>query len=613
MKSQWKQYVIRVAAFALAVMMIAGLVGCGGGGEPEVPSDAGGRTVIYYAASYVTAQVQSAYKEMVETYNNGQGVTDGVYVQMRDNSGAISGLDSALRGNYQYDVLQLQDDEYKTLAMQGGNYFVALDSYLTDDVKSAMAWNDIPENLVNRFRMNTTLSEGGKYLAGAGADLLALPNGSDPQVLYYNKSILENCGINIVSVAQSELEAYNTANSATLMPHGYAEYKEAPFADAKSSRNEAGEFVYKVFNDRIAMNWEEQRCLARAFQKQYEYAYGYMSEWWFNYGFSVGGDCVGWDDAANQYKLTLTDKQPGYLALADITVNGSAYSKGEVLRYEDKTFLNNNADQLSALVGKIYEMPSQYDAILEFTRLGVPADKQADTGIYGYGVAPSTTANRTARFTSGTDCPLLVEDFSQAQSFKGILGEALGMAMPAQYREYVGGSTYEKDGTEYLKVIGETYDGEVYTGELHVENGTPIVGEAATESGASGFFLPANTKNKNYEAAFKFASWAAGPEGQKILAKGNAAVPNQTSYGLGEYATSSDRILSNMWAGAYMAQEADIGDYTYFTSLTWITEWSMTFNGSVREGSMTISDFIAQKQEVADTGLRGMRLRIMGR
>ena len=62
-----------------------------------------------------------------------------------------------------------------------------------------------------------------------------------------------------------------------------------------------------------------------------------------------------------------------------------------------------------------------------------------------------------------------------------------------------------------------------------------------------------------------------------------------------------------------MAQEADIGDYTYFTSLTWITEWSMTFNSNVREGSMTISDFITAKQEAADTGLRGMRLRILGR
>ena len=551
----------RIGAFLMAVAMLLSLAACGGGGSgAEAPAEAGDRTVIYYASSYVTAQVQDAYKEMVETYNNGQGVTDGVFVQMRDNSGAIAGLDSALRANYQYDVLQLNDDEFKTLAMQGGNYFVALDEYLTD--------------------------EGGKYLAGEGASLLAIPNGSDPQMLYYNKSILQECGINVISVPEAELEAYNTANSASLQPHGYAEYKDAPYADAISSKNEAGEFVYKVFNECIGMNWEEQRCLARAFQKQYGYEYGFMSEWWFYMGFSVGGDCVGWDEASGNYKLTLTDKQPGYLALEDITVNGVNYAKGDVLTYEAKLYLNNNADQLSALEGKVYALPSMYDTILEFTRLGVPADKQAD---------------------------VLIEYFSQAQSFKGILGDALGMAAPAQYREYVGGSTYEKDGKEYLKVIGESYDGEVYTGQLHTENGTPIVGEIATASEAAGFFLPGNTKNKNYDAAMKFVTWAAGPEGQKILAKGNKMVPNQTDFGMGEYADSADRLLSGMWAGAYMAQEADIGDYTYFTSLTWITEWSMAFNSDVREGKMTLTDFIAQKQAVADTGLKGMRLRIMGR
>ena len=604
----------RAMALLLVAVMAMSLIACGGGGGGnQPPAEAGDRAVVYYAASYVTAQVQDAYKEMVETYNNGQGVADGVFVQMRDNSGAIAGLDSALRANYQYDVLQLNDDEFKTLAMQGGNYFVALDEYLTDDVKAAMHYDQIPEALVNRFRMNTTPSEGGKYLAGEGASLLAIPNGSDPQMLYYNKSILQECGINVISVPEAELDAYNAANSASLQPHGYAEYKDAPYADAISSKNEAGEFVYKVFNECIGMNWEEQRCLARAFQKQYGYEYGFMSEWWFYMGFSVGGDCVGWDEASGNYKLTLTDKQPGYLALEDITVNGVNYAKGDVLTYEAKLYLNNNAAELSALEGKVYALPSMYDTILEFTRLGVPADKQADVGINGYGVAPSTTANRTARFTSGTDCPFLIEYFSQAQSFQGILGDKLGMAVPAQYREYVGGSTYEKDGKEYLKVIGESYDGEVYTGQLHTENGTPIVGEIATASEAAGFFLPGNTKNKNYDAAMKFVTWAAGPEGQKILAKGNKMVPNQTDFGMGEYADSAERLISGMWGGAYMAREADIGDYTYFTSLTWITEWSMAFNSDVREGKMTLTDFIAQKQQAADTGLKGMRLRILGR
>ena len=602
----------KMIALLLVSTMCISVAACGKGGS-DVNGEAGDRTVIYYAAANVTAQVRDAYLEMVKTYNEGQGEKDGVYVQMTENSGAISGLDSALRSNYMYDVLQLNDDEFKSLAMQGGNYFMALDEYLTDDAKAAMSWDDIPDSLVNRFRMNTAVDENNQYLAGEGASLLALPIGNNPQVLWYNKKVLEACGMNLVSVPEEELESYNSANSATLKAHGYAEYKEAPYADAKSSKNEAGEFVYKVFNECIPMNWEELRCVARAIQKQYGYEYGFMSEWWFSVGWSVGGDCIGFNEETGKYELTLTDKQANYLALEDITVGETNYSKGDVLHYEDKTLLNSNADEKAALSGKVYELPSTYDAILEFNRLGVPADKDADTGIKGYGVAPSTTTNRAARFTSGTDCPFLIEYFSNANSYKSILGDSLGMTTPTQYREYVGGSTYNNGGTEYLKVIGETYDGAVYTGDLHYEGDTAIVGECTTASEASGLFVPANTKNKNYDAAFKFASWVAGPEAQAILSKGNTLVPNQTAYGLGDYNTAEERAISNMRAGAQVAQKADIGDYTYFTSLTWITEWSQTFNSDVREGKMTLTDFMNAKKSVADTALKGMNIRILGR
>ena len=603
-----KKTLRRVLAFMLVLVMATGLVAC----KPKVetPPEAGDRTVIYYAAAYVDAQMQDAYNELVKTYNETQGVIDGVYVQLKATPGGISGLESALRNNYQYDVVELRDDSYKSLATNG-DFFVSLDSYLTDDVKAQMNWNDIPTSLTNRFRLNTTKSSNGKFLSGEGASLLALPNGSDPQMLFYNKNMMKTAGINIISVPESELAAYNSANGATLMPHGYAEYKEAPFAGAKSSTNQAGQTVYKVFNEAIGMSWEEQRCLASAFTTSEQY--GFVSEWWFNMGFSVGADCIGWDEASNNYKLTLGDTQPGYLALENITVNGTNYNKGEVLHYEDKSFLNNNASELSALSGKVYALPSTYDAIMEFTRLGVPSNKETESGVYGYGVAPSTTEGRNQLFTSGK-CLMLIEDFRFTQSFKNVLGDGLGMAVTAQYREYVGGSTYTENGKEYLKVIGETYDGVVYTGELHMENGTPIVGEAATESESVGLFLPKNSKNKNYDAAFKFASWVAGPEGQTIMAKGNKYVPNQTSIGMSDaYNTSSDRLISNMWAGGFLAQRAEIGDYTYFTSTTWITEWSVPFNTTVREGNMTLADFFAKYQDTANNLLKGMTIQIKGR
>ena len=594
----------------LTVVMTLGVAGCGG---KNGSVNAGDRTIIYYAPSYIKSHMRDFYIELVDTYNEGQGVEDGVYVEMVDTASTMSGLESSLRSNYMYDVIQINDDEFKALVMQGKDFFITLDEYLTDEVKKDMQWSDIPESLVNRFRMNTSVDENNIYQTGKGTELLAIPNGDSPQVLFYNKGILEQCGINIISVPENEMETYNSQNNATLKPHGYAEYKQAPFAGAKSSENETGNVVYKVFNECIAMNWEELRCVARAMQKQYGYEYGFMSEWWFNMGWSVGGDCIGWNESTKKYEFTLMDKQANYLALADITVNGNNYSKGDVLLYEDKLFLNNNTSEKASLNGKIYALPSQYDAILEFTRLGVPANKEVETGVYGYGVAPATTQKRQARFLTGKDCPFYIEHFSEAVSYKGVLGDDLGMTLPSQYREYVGGSTYANGGTEYLKVIGETYDGKVYTGDLHYEGDVAIVGRATTSSEAAGMFIPRNTINKNYDEAFKFVSWVAGPEGQAILSKSNASVPNQTTYGLTDYANSKDRIVPNMWAGAYLTQKSDIGDYTYFTTITWITEWSQTFNSTVREGRMTLSNFIKEKNNVANTTLKGMNIHMNGR
>lgn len=617
-KLETKNLFRRVFALSLVGVLLLGIAGCSGkkgGSGDDTGKD--GRTVIYYAASNVTSDVRDSYLKLVETYNKTQGAADKVYVQMNDNSGDIGGLDSALRGNYMYDVVQLSDDQYKALAMQGQNFFVSLDDYLTEEAKTAMSWDQIPASLLNRFCMNLKPESDGKYLAGEGTSQLGIPNGSNPHVLFYNKGILENAKINIISVAEDELGSYNTQNKASLKPHGYAEYKNAPFEGAVSGTNETGDRVYKVFNDRIAMNWEELRCLSRYFQTQTECEYGYMSEWWFNYGWSVGGDCVGWDESQGQYVLTLADQQSNYLALSDITVNGRNYKKGDVLLYEDKTFLNGNASEKQALSGKIYELPSSYDAILEFNRLGVPADKDAESGVKGYGVAPSTTENRATRFSSGKDCPFLVEEFSNVVSYKSLLGDKLDMALQAQYREYVGGSTYQKGGAgfanEYLKVIGETYDGQVYTGELHYENDTPIIGRCTGASEATALFVPANTKNKNYDAAFKFISWVSGVEGQSILSEGNTTVPNQVSLGLGDYADREGRIVPNIWAGSYLSQQADIGDYTYFTSLTWITEWSVSFNSDVRRGNMSLTEFNTAKKSAADTSLKGMRIKIQGR
>lgn len=618
---------------AVGLAALTALTGCNKG--PSAPDGFTG-TVLSFYATYVNQYAKSAYNELIDTYNNGQGKEDNVYVVMTPNPAGVNNLRSFLTGNSsRYDILCVNDMQFKGLAMEswkGNNgVFVPLDDYLTDEVKEDMAWDQISDSQINIWRFNSEKSAadsdiGQKYLAGEGAELLAMPFNSAVQVLFYNTEIFAGMGLNIVSVSEEEC---GTDSYAKLLPHGYAEYAEsygAPIEGAQLSQNDLGESVYKVFNNRIPMNWEELRCLARSFQNQPGNSgkYGYMSEWWFNYGWSVGGDCIGWNSETKKYDFSIGDKDKNYLALNEISVNGTQYSQGEVLDYEDMKRLRGNASEYNTVKDDLYELPSMYEAFLEFNRLGIPTDKVAatdagETGnetVNGYGVAPNTTTNRSLRFTSG-DSPMLCETSDNVNSFnQSAISGKFDMAPLAQYREYTDGSTREVNGKEYLKVIGNDWTGELQT--VQNSNGEKVAccGEAisALTDDSSALAIPKNIDPEKYDDAFKFISWACGPEGQKILAKGNTCVPNQANLGMSaQYNNGSDRVVGNQWASSFALHNSYVGDWSYFNIDTWITGWSTVLNKQVREGSMTLTKFLTDYTVTATNAISTMQIRIKGK
>lgn len=626
-KTKW------LAVLAAGVMAASTFAFAACGKESNVPEGFTGTAISYYA-TYVNSYSKSAYEELVATYNEGQGVTDNVYVEMTPNAGGVNNLKSILTGaKSRYDVITVEDDQFKGLAMEEGRsgtgVFVNLEDYLTDEVKTSMLWDEIPESLLNAWRMNMQKSSadsdiGAKYLAGQGASLLAMPFDNTTHVLFYNTEIFTKMGINMVSVAE---ENCGSGEWSKLMPHGYAEYAEsygAPFEGATLSTNELGESVYKVFNDRIPMSWEEIRCLARAFQTYNGGGYGYMSEWWFNYGWSVGGDCIGWNAETQKYNFAIGDKDKNFLALNTITVNGTEYEQGEVLDYEDMKWLRANSSEYAKLQADLYELPSQYDAFLEFNRLGVPTDKVAATDagesnnetVYGYGVSPTTTSNRTKYFTAG-ESPMLNEDSSNVNLFSGTaVAGKFDVAPLPQYREFDGTTTRTVNGKEYLTLI----DGTNYTGEHKTvtnSDGEEVLcqGEAITSIGSTNALaIPQNIDKENQDAAFKFISWACGPEGQAILAKGNTTVPLQSSIAMSEeFNDSSDRKVDNTWAISFSTRNCYIGDWSYFNVNTWIAGWSGPLNSDVREGNMTLTQFLSNYSTTATNAISTMQIRIKGK
>ena len=576
-----------------------------------------GKTVIYFIGVQDTF-TQTAMNELIENYNAGQGETDKVFVSTTWSNGDYGQYSSTLASNSRYSVVTVEVGQFKQLAVN--DYFIQLDTdeLLTAENKAMMDFDNINDILLNPFRFNgRNKNADGKYEAGRGQPLRGIPYGVNPFVLYYNSKIFKDKNINVVSIPESELDAYNTAHSTNLKPHGYAEYKESPFEGAVSSTNLEGKTVYKVFNNDIAMNWDETRILSYSFQKQFGYEYGYMSEWWFNYGFSVGGDCIGWNESKKNYEFTVTDKSANWLAIDAVTVGSNSYEKGQVLFHEDAAKVNGGLVDASTKA-KLHQMPSQYDAFLEANRLGVPRDKSIETGISGYGVSPYTTTNRNARFLTGNDCPLLVESYGSANSFKSSLKENFDMAIYPQYRQFVNGSVHGNTSsvdTQYLNVIGEEYDGHVYTGDLaKADNGTPIVGEIQNAGKSYALCIPKNSDASKHQAAMRFISWVCSKEGQSKVASTNAFIPSNKTLALSkDFYEATDRVVKNTYAASLIAQNQDIGDYNYFQTKTWIDPWASLLNVNVRNGSCTLADFESQKKEEADIALAAMTLRVYGR
>ena len=132
-----------------------------------------------------------------------------------------------------------------------------------------------------------------------------------------------------------------------------------------------------------------------------------------------------------------------------------------MLDYEDMKYLHANNSAYQQLSADLYELPSMYDAFLEFNRLGIPEGKVAatdagpnnDQTVEGYGVAKPTTQERTKEFTSG-ESPMLIETSQDVNLFNGTaVAGNFNVAPCPQYREFEGSTTRTVNGKEYLTLI----------------------------------------------------------------------------------------------------------------------------------------------------------------
>ena len=632
----------KALATSLAFVMGATvLTGCGSSDKKLGEKEKGDRTEITFICDENRTS-KAAWDALIAAYNDGAGYeTDNVYVTKKPTAGVSTETANSYftaSERYAANVINISDNQntFQKLAISRdttrapGGYFVNLAPYAEKD--EDFKKNTISPELMDWWRMtyNADAKQGAgqpKHVVGAGQNLMGVPFGTEAHYNWYNKALFEAQGVNIISVEEERLPSVYP----DVMPHGYAEYKNAPFDGAKPSENLAGDTVYKVFNNRIGMNWEEQRVFLKYFTSKYNNdatsTYGYVSEYWFNYGWSVGGDVMGFD--GEEYDFTLLDESNNYIVVAnDVKVNNSDYERGDIVRYEDKV---NEAD-LAGLVerGSLYPIKSQYNAVKEYVSLLVDpstnVDVKNDVPYKGYGVAKpdiGTDKGLNAFTTEQVAMFRAVKD-SMDKVLKSNNAPKFDMCPAETYREYEGGSTYFKGSetfaNEHMLVIGETYDldgdgakDDVYTGALKKVNDTPIVGSTATAGHTQGLVIPACSDPAKYQAAWDFISWVA-TEGQKYIAKtGNLApVAHDVLFG-SDFADNADLNKGrNYYAVAMASYKASRGDWGYFENGSWVTDWSDDFNGNVCAGNWTLSRFASERSAQAKNALNNMYCVIKG-
>lgn len=619
----------------LAMMSLL-MTGCGGGTGNQPKGD---RTEINFLCS-INLKSTPAWTELLKAYNDGQGMEDKVFVNMERGNGSVASSIFEANARSAYNVVAINDSQ-DTTALQASlirsNRTYAPNGYMVDLTEYAKKDEDFQKNNISkqaldwgRMTFNSSANSGSgkpKHIIGADQNLMAVPYGVSPHFNWYNKALFEAQGVNIISVEEEKLNG--TGEYAKVQPHGYAEYKEAPVTGMKPSQTLDGRTVYKVFNNRIGMNWEEMRNFLKYFTKKDSdhpkgwnpsatSTYGFVSEYWFNYGWSVGGDVMGYN--GKDYDFTLMDDRPNYIVTADNTViNGSTYNAGDIVRYEDRV---NGIENASTKPENIYAIESQYNAVKEYVSLQVsPAttiDKKGDNTYKGYGVADPDVGSSANWFNTSQIAMVRGNVDSIYERMMLPVADKFDICPCETYREYEGGSIYQKDNkegfaNEYLKVIGESYGGEVYTGELKKVNETPIVGNQTTASISEYLVIPACSDPTKYQAAWDFISWVA-TEGQKYIAKTQTLAPiDKEVLFSGDYAYNSEiNKGKNYYALAMMASNTSRGDWGYFENGTWVNNWSGDFNDKVRTGEMTLSDFLSAKGSNAKKELDGMSCVIKG-
>lgn len=578
-----------------AVLFSVPLFGCGGGSNSNV------KFWVYGDESEL-----EIYTIMTEEFNETYGKENGIKVDISTKppgnyESLIQTVSTSKSGP---DVFLCIEDNFKKWVNMG---------FLTDMTQYLDAVNDIDVSDVYATTVDRLRYDRENNTSNSDDPLYGLPLDTKPSALYYNESMFEKAGIIVISVDEDNLDAWNAGEVADNRGKTRADYEaEHPELKGVTVPNKGyyrsiypytvdvgwtypDENEVLVFNNRIAMNWDEIEDLAMLFTPSYNTSaaaefgtdFGYFTEWWFNYGWSVGGDCLTDLSGNGDWNFSLLDYTPNFMVTGESytgAYTGKTYTKGETLEHLDKFDIpagelmtpdneggyTYNGQKIgirqsvteAAENGTLTALPSTREAFTRYLKLG--AEKTADIeGEGGLAISPNpltfSTRTRMNYFYSGKMAMLV--DYSSYMAIVSEQAEERGfkwdIAPLAVYKEYV--DPLDPDCDE-----------------------TVVVGKTAGQSNSKAMVSRENSQNK--ESAVKFIKWMASKAGQTIRAE-NGHFPNQKE--LISRVVFPGYAPANVKAFSEALEFQGAGDWWYMADYEWINVWAVPLNSEVRNGTMT--------------------------
>lgn len=597
-----KKFVSILLAVMLAVVPFA-VTGC----KPDDDE----ATLRFWGYGDQTAK--DAYTAMVNAYNAGQGKTDGVTVRYthKEENGYVSSVEQASVSKTGPDVFFAWDRYFKKWANQG--MLADMQSYVDASEKDGtLKLDDIWHSTVSRFRYNRELN-----ISNDSEDVYGLPVDTSPTALFYNKTAMTTVGVKVISVAEADLAKWNNNEIAdkygkkksdleitvNVPAKGYYRSDTPYVTGTRWEKPEAGTTL--VFNDQIAMNWDEIEDLGHLMTKHggknndASTDYGYYTEWWFNYGWAVGGDCVVDMSGNGSWSYSHGDSSANYIVNAGKTytgaITGKVYQAGETLEFLDKmdvevgdtvksddkggytkngSVLRTSANPptvgiraaviAAATDGTLTELPSIREAFSRFCRLAGSSGK--DLNICPYPTSFSTTTS--IQYFTGGKVGMIVER---------------GLNIPV-VNEYVG-SSFDWS-VAPLPVFKE------YTEPTNPECVT-VKRQGKTAGHSESTALAIREKSEKKDASWKFVRWMVGPEAQKIKAS-YGFIPNQESEAQPFYDKLDPSGQKNLDNFINAAKYETPGDWWYMVNKDWIDVWASPLNSNVRNGRLELETYLDQ-------------------